>query len=436
MRIGPGAMTPFSLALALILAASLPLANRAAAQGQYWVPTPVAAPPTYLSPAELEDLVARVALYPDELLAAVLPAATEPLQVVQAARFLDDRRHDPTLRARSDWDISIIVLLNYPDVLEMMNDDLDWTAALGDAVVLQRQAVMDAIQQFRLRVYTAGNLYSNDRVIVTHTGGLILIQSVDPEVIYVPVYNPARVLVPRPLLVPVIRYSPPYRAYYLPQAPFFTGLFFGIGIGFGFDWHRHHINVHRGIRVERRPGYRSRLRFDERHRWRDRRIERRPSAPRRGASRAPQARPRPVPPPEARQPNLGSVQRPEPAIQPQPRREAQPEQRVRPQVRRQPDVQPRSRTQDRVRERTRPRPRVSRPGDTGRGRRDYLGGYERGRDALRQSERGARSRAVQQPRQRRTPPASLSSPVRPQPQPQRRRQQEEEVPRSSLPGSQ
>ncbi|MFQ6005861.1 MAG: DUF3300 domain-containing protein, partial [Woeseia sp.] len=90
---------------------------------------------TLLSAEALEELVGPVALYPDDLLAIVLPASTYPLQVVQAARFLERLEDDPSLKPDEEWDESITALLNYPEVVELMNDDIEWTWRLGEAVV-------------------------------------------------------------------------------------------------------------------------------------------------------------------------------------------------------------------------------------------------------------------------------------------------------------
>ncbi|MCH8931293.1 MAG: CvpA family protein [Proteobacteria bacterium] len=110
--------------------------------------------------AELEDLVAPVALYPDELLAIVLPAATYPLQIVQAARFLDDLENDDSLQPDEDWDESVVALLNYPEVIDLLNSDLEWTWQLGEAVLNQEEEVIQAVETFRDRALLAGNLVS------------------------------------------------------------------------------------------------------------------------------------------------------------------------------------------------------------------------------------------------------------------------------------
>ena len=104
---------------------------------------------TQLQAGEIEELVGPIALYPDDLLAIVLPASTYPLQVVEAGRFLEELESDATLEPNEGWDDSIVALLNYPEVVEMLNDDLDWTWRLGEAVVNQQSDVIAAIESFR-----------------------------------------------------------------------------------------------------------------------------------------------------------------------------------------------------------------------------------------------------------------------------------------------
>ena len=105
--------------------------------------------PEPLSDDEMEVLVARIALYPDELVALISGASLYPLQIVQASRFLDDYEKDNSLEPKDDWDGSVVSLLNYPEILRMMSDDLDWTQALADALAYQQKDVLIAIQQLR-----------------------------------------------------------------------------------------------------------------------------------------------------------------------------------------------------------------------------------------------------------------------------------------------
>ncbi len=117
-------------------------------------PNPLAAQadeeaPAQLSDDELEVLVARIALYPDELVAAISAASLFPLQIVEAGRFLEARKKNADLKPKSDWDGSVISLLNYPDIVKMMSEDLEWTQAFGDALTNQQKDVLIAIQQLR-----------------------------------------------------------------------------------------------------------------------------------------------------------------------------------------------------------------------------------------------------------------------------------------------
>ena len=98
---------------------------------------------------DLGNLVGPIALYPDDLVAIILPASTNPLQIVQADRFLDKRKTDPKAPLDDRWDDSVKSLLNYPDIVKKMSGDLDWTSALGEAVVADQGAVLDAIQSYR-----------------------------------------------------------------------------------------------------------------------------------------------------------------------------------------------------------------------------------------------------------------------------------------------
>lgn len=197
---------------------------------------------------ELQELVGPIALYPDDLVAIVLPASTYPLQVVQAARFLEDRKSNSALKPDPEWDDSVVALLNYPEVLKLLNDDLAWTWDLGEAVLNQNADVLAAVQAFRDRAYAAGNLRSDDRQVVTAANNEITIAPANPEVIYVPYYEPRRVVVYQP--TPVFHYHPwAYPVYYYPYpagysfSVFHTGFFWGVSTAFVIGWHDHHVNV-------------------------------------------------------------------------------------------------------------------------------------------------------------------------------------------------
>jgi hypothetical protein len=198
-----------------------------------------------LDDAELQELVGPIALYPDDLLAVVLPASAYPLQIVQAARFLQDLEENDDLEPDPAWDESVVALLNYPEVIEMMNADLEWTYALGEAVVQQQADVVAAIEAFRDRAYAAGNLKSDERQTVSRDEGVIQIQPVQEEVIYVPYYEPERVVVYQP--TPVYHYYPrPYPVYYYPYPPsysFFSGYFWGVTTAFRIGWYTDYLHV-------------------------------------------------------------------------------------------------------------------------------------------------------------------------------------------------
>ena len=204
-----------------------------------------------LSADELETLVAPVALYPDDLLALVLPASTYPLQVVQAARFLEARKKDRSAEPGADWNEAIIALLNYPEAVELLNDDLDWTWRLGEAVLAQEESVIAAVSAFREKAKLAGNLESDSRQKVVVEDGAIRIRSTSPTRIHVPYYEPAEVVAHRSYRV--YHYYPrAYPVYYFPyhrHHRFHDGLFWGVTSAFSIGWgtgrlHWHHYGFH------------------------------------------------------------------------------------------------------------------------------------------------------------------------------------------------
>ena len=199
-----------------------------------------------LSGTELEELVGPIALYPDDLLAIVLPAAAYPLQIVDAARFLEALENDPSLEPDPEWDDSVVALLNYPEIVDHLNDDIDWTWRLGEAVVAQQTDVVAAIERFRDRAYAAGNLKSDDYQNVTRENGVIEITPVADDVIYVPYYEPERVVVYQPR--PVYYYYPrSYPVYYYPYSAgyhFDHGLFWGVTTAFSIGWFSDSLHVY------------------------------------------------------------------------------------------------------------------------------------------------------------------------------------------------
>lgn len=201
--------------------------------------------PTFTS-AELEEFVGPIALYPDNLLAIILPASTYPLQIVLAARFLEQLESDSTLTPDESWDESIIALLNYPEVVQMMNEDIQWTWQLGEAVISQEVQVVAAIGAFRDRAYTAGNLETDEFQNVTRGDETIVITQKEETVVYVPYYVPEEVVVYQPRRV-YHYYPTPRSLYYYPYAAghrFSSGHFWGVTTAFTIGWSDFHLHVY------------------------------------------------------------------------------------------------------------------------------------------------------------------------------------------------
>jgi hypothetical protein len=205
-------------------------------------------PPVQQSPQELQQLVAPIALYPDALVAQILAASTYPTQIVEAERWM--RSHSELKGEnlakevdKQDWDPSVKALAQFPSVLENMDKNLSWTSSLGEAYVAQPQVVTDAVQTLRQQARNAGHLDSNEQEKVRTQGNTIVIEPANPEVVYVPAYDPWLV------------YGAPIVAYpgWYPVPGIFwggAGLSFGVGFGLGFfggygwgwghwgyDWH-------------------------------------------------------------------------------------------------------------------------------------------------------------------------------------------------------
>ncbi len=202
------------------------------------------------SPDQLQALVGPYALYPDDLLAIVLPAATYPLEIVLAARFLERFEADESLEPEESWDDSIVALLNYPEVIEMMNDNIDETWQLGEAVIGQQSDVLQAIEDFRQLAYDAGNLQSDERqtveVVQEDEQEAIVITQVEKEVVYVPRYIVEEVIVEQH--VPVYHYhSIPRPVYYYPYPVghrFHSGFFWGVTTAFSIGWSDYFLHVY------------------------------------------------------------------------------------------------------------------------------------------------------------------------------------------------
>ena len=216
------------------------------------------AAPAKLDPATLDNVVARVALYPDPLLAQVMAAATFAEQVPAANQWAaqhkslkGDALAQAMDAAKLAFDPSVQSLIAFPSVLDLMNKDMAWTQKLGDATLVQRGDVMDAVQRMRKKAYDAGNLKSSQQITVVQSAPQIIeIQPPSPTVIYVPTYSPQVVYVPAP---------PP------PPGPSTGAVVAAVAIGFavgvalsnsycnsywgyhgGFGWSSHTVVIHNG----------------------------------------------------------------------------------------------------------------------------------------------------------------------------------------------
>ena len=203
------------------------------------------APPVF-TPPQLDQLVARIALYPDSLVAQILAAATYSNDIPAAAQW-SDQHHYLTGQALANaiaadqlpWDPSVQALLPFPSVLEMMAGDINWTAQLGDAFLGNQQAVMDAVQRQRALAVRYGYLRSNGQIVVG-TGPYITIAPVNPAFMVVPYYDPAVVFfAPRPgfLAGGAIRFG-----FGVTLGAFFSPWGWGPG-AIRFDWGAHAVFV-------------------------------------------------------------------------------------------------------------------------------------------------------------------------------------------------
>ena len=186
--------------LTIMVALTIGLAAPAMAQEPPPPPPGQAGPPpgppsAPLSPQQLQQLVAPIALYPDSLVGQILAAATYPTQIVEAERFLEQ---NPGLTGEAlanavneqDWDPSVKALTAFPSVLSDMNQNLSWVSELGDANYNQPEDVMNAIQYMRQQAQRAGNLQSTPQQSVNDVNGDVEIQPANPDVVYVPEYDP------------------------------------------------------------------------------------------------------------------------------------------------------------------------------------------------------------------------------------------------------
>ena len=215
--------------------------------------------PAQFTKAQLDQMLAPIALYPDQLLTQLLMEATFPNQLVDAAKWLQDGNNaqlngDDLANALQPlpWDPSVKSLVAFPQIIVMLTNHLDWTEALGTAFANQEVEVFSRVQFLRERAKQAGKLQSTSQIAVREQDSDIIIESADPNMIYVPVYNPAEVYGDWP-----DRDAPPV---YIPPPPGLYSGAVGAGIAFsaGFgvvaplwgwghpDWHRHTVVVDPG----------------------------------------------------------------------------------------------------------------------------------------------------------------------------------------------
>jgi len=225
-----------TLAAALVLMVPAGMTVALAQVAQVPADQQQATPRTALTAQQLDNLVAPLALYPDPLLSQVLVAATYPLEVVEANQWLQDNRSLTgtalmDAAKQQNWDPSVQALVAFPDVLARLNQDVRWTTDLGNAFLGQQKDVMAAVQRLRARAQANGKLKSTPQETVsteTQDGqSAITIQPADPQVIYVPTYDPAYI------------WGPPAWGYYPPLYYPTYGFGFGFGIpigGFFFGW--------------------------------------------------------------------------------------------------------------------------------------------------------------------------------------------------------
>ncbi len=214
---------------------------------------PLRADDEKFSKQQLDQMLAPIALYPDDLLSNVLMASTYPLDVVEAQRWRSAPENaglqgDALVDAvkSKTWDPSIKALVQFPDVLKMMSDQLDWTQKLGGAFLAQQDEVMDQVQFLRSKADASGHLQTNSQQTITQQDGSYVIQPTNPQTVYVPVYEPS--------VVYGSWWYPDYPPYYwgYPGAVFSNGYFWGaagVAIAGGiwgwnhWDWHNRHINI-------------------------------------------------------------------------------------------------------------------------------------------------------------------------------------------------
>src|SRR5271165_565645 len=223
---------------AIVCVAAIVPGNAVAVQAQL-PDAPSAQAAAKLPADQLDSLVAPVALYPDPLLSQVLVACTYPLEVIQLQQWLAQNKglNEKQLAdavKKQDWDPSIQGLAALPDVVKLQSENIKWTTDLGNAFLAQQNDVMDAVQRMRKKAKDSGNLKSSEQVKVetktVESQPVIVIEQANPQVIYVPSYNPTVVYGAPVYAYPPIAYPPP--GYYAAG----MAISFGVGVAMGAMW--------------------------------------------------------------------------------------------------------------------------------------------------------------------------------------------------------
>ncbi|KAG8526079.1 uncharacterized protein KY384_000071 [Bacidia gigantensis] len=191
---------------------------------------------------QMRQLVAPIALYPDALVGQILAASLYPAQIVQANRWLKDHsdlKGEQLAQEvnRQSWDPSVRALTQFPDVLANLDSNLSWTSSLGDAYVNQPQDVLNAVQDLRKKAEKSGSLKSNAQEKVTTQGQTIIIEPANPQVVYVPTYDP---WLAYGYAIPVYPGWYPYGGLYVNRPGISFGIGFGVGAFLGFGWGWNH----------------------------------------------------------------------------------------------------------------------------------------------------------------------------------------------------
>lgn len=192
--------------------------------------------PTPLTADKLKILVAPVALYPDELVAVISQASLYPLQIVEADRYLEQYAKNKSLKPKASWDGSVISLLNYPNVVKKMSQNLDWTQQFGNAITYQQKDVLVTIQQLRHEAVAKDIIKSDDKIKVTEENDKVAIQSASAEKVHVPRYEPEMLYVADHPPKPISYYPEPYPSYWYPTATFFAAAVTGAAWAAAVDW--------------------------------------------------------------------------------------------------------------------------------------------------------------------------------------------------------